>query len=99
MVTSSRRTALSWHVPGADAEAVPPGVVVVDASGVEAVEVGGTSVGRDRPGLVAGRVEVTNAGGAAVAVSWETLMQELRIRLVSRLRIQICFIRADCTLK
>src|SRR3989337_762205 len=42
-VTSSSSTALSLHEPLADADAVPPGVVVVDESGVEAVEVGGTS--------------------------------------------------------
>jgi hypothetical protein len=98
-VTSSRRTALSWHEPAADGDIVPSGVVVVDGSGVEAVEVGGTSVGSDKPGLVGGRVEVTKAGGASVAVSCETLMQEPRLRLASRIRIQIFFIRADCTLK
>jgi hypothetical protein len=96
-VTSSRRTALSLQGPAADA--VPPGVVVVDASGVEAVEVGGTSVGRDKPGLVGGKVEVTKAGGADVSVSCETLMQEPRLRLVSRIKIPIFFIRAHCTLK
>jgi len=98
-VTSSRRTALSWHEPAADGDTVPSGVVVVDASCVEAVEVGGTPVGRDNPGLVGGRVEVTNAGGADVLVSSETLMQEPKLRLASRMRIQIFFIRADCTLK
>jgi hypothetical protein len=98
-VTSSRSTALSWHEPAAEGEAVPSGVVVVEASGVEAVDVDGASVGRDSPGLVGGRVDVTKAGGTAVLVSSETLMQEPRLRLVSRMRIQIFFIRADCTLK
>jgi len=68
----------------------------MDESGVD---VGGMSVGRDRPGLVGGRVEVTKAGGADVSVSWETLMQEPRLRLVSRIKIQNFFIRAHCTLK
>jgi len=76
-----------------------PGVVVVDASGVEAVDVGGNSVGRDNPGLVGGKVEVTKAGGTDVPISCETLMQEPRLRLVSRISTQIFFIRADCTLK
>jgi hypothetical protein len=98
-VTSSRSTALSWQEPAAEGEAVPPGVVVVEASGVEAVEVGGTSVGSDNPGLVGGRVEVTKAGGTTVLGSSETLMQAPMLRLVSRTRIQIFFIRADCTLK
>ncbi len=102
-VTSSRRTALSWQEPAADGDAVPvppgvPGVVVVDGSGVEAVEVGGIAVGSDKPGLVGGRVEVTKAGGAEVPVSCETWMQEPRLRLASRMWIQIFFIRADCTL-
>jgi len=93
-VTSSRSKALSLHGPAADAEAVPavssgvPGVVVVDVSGVE---VDGTSVGRDKPGLVGGRVEVTKRGAALVAVSCETLMQAPRLRLVSRSTIQIFF--------
>ena len=92
-VTSSRSTALSLHEPASEADAVPPGVVVVDESGVEAVEVGGTSVGKDKPGLVGGRVEVTKAGGADIAVSCETLMQEPRLKLVSRMSIQIFFIQ------
>jgi hypothetical protein len=67
-----------------------PGVVVVDASGVE---VGGTSVGRDKPCFVGGRVEVTKRGTAVFAVSCDTLTQEPRLRLVSRINIQIFFIR------
>jgi hypothetical protein len=78
------------HEPLAEADAVPPGVVVVDASGVE---VNGIAVGKDKPGLVGGRVEVTKAGGAGVPVSCETLMQEPRLRLVSRISIQIFFIQ------
>jgi hypothetical protein len=78
------------HEPLAEADAIPPGVVVVDASGVA---VGGTSVGKDKPGLVGGRVEVTKAGGADVPVSCETLMHDPRLRLVSRMSIQIFFIQ------
>ena len=39
---------------------------VVDGSGVE---VGGISVGRDKPGLVGGRVEVTKRGAAGAGVA------------------------------
>jgi len=56
------------------------------------VEVGGTSVGRDKPGFVGGKVEVTKRGGALVAVSCETLMQEPRLRLVTWIITQIFFI-------
>jgi hypothetical protein len=48
------------------AEDVAPGVLVVDASGVD---VGGTRVGTVRACLVGGRVEVTNRGADGVAVS------------------------------
>jgi hypothetical protein len=65
-------------------------VVVVDVS---EGEVGGTSVGRDNPGFVGGRVEVTKRGAALVAFSCETLMQEPRLRLMSRSSIQIFFMR------
>ena len=71
------------------AEAVPPGVVVVDVSGVD---VGEIAVGRDKPGLVGGRVEVTKRGASGAGVSSETLMQELRLRVVIRRSIQILFI-------
>ena len=74
-----------------------PGVVVVNAA--SGVEVGGTSVGRDSPGFVGGRVDVTKRGGALVACSCETLMQEPRLRLVSRISIQIFFIMGDSTWK
>jgi hypothetical protein len=48
-------------------------------------------VGRESPGRVGGRVEVTNAGGAEVAISCETLIQAPRLRLVSRIKIQSFF--------
>jgi hypothetical protein len=66
------------------------GVIVVDASGVE---VGGTSVGRDKPGFVGGSVDVTKRGAAVFAASCETLTQEPRLKLVSRITIQIFFIK------
>src|SRR5215207_1557022 len=94
-VTSSIITALSWQEPAVapSATAVPPpdgvpGVVVVDSSGVEG---SGVSVGRDKPGRVGGRVEVTKSGAAGAGVSSETLIQEPRMRLVSRINIQIFF--------
>ena len=63
-----------------------PGVVVVDASGVE---VGGISVGRDKPGLVGGRVDVMKTDLVGAGVSSETLMHEprLRLRRMSKIRI------------
>lgn len=67
-----------------------PGVVVVDESGVDGE---GVSVGKDNPGLVGGRVEVTNAGGADVVCSGETVTQDARLRLMTRIRIQIFFIQ------
>ena len=96
-VTSWIITALSWHEPATEAVPVPlgvPGVCAaeVDASGVEAVEVGGISVGRDRPGLVGGRVEVTNAAGTDVVVCGETVTHEPRLRLTSRMTVQVFFI-------
>jgi hypothetical protein len=48
------------------ADDVAPGVLVVDASGVD---VGGTRVGTIRACLVGGRVEVTKRGADGVAVS------------------------------
>ena len=64
-----------------------PGVcaAVVDESGVA---VDGVSVGRDKPGFVGGRVAVTKMGAAVFAGSSETLTQEVRLRLVSRINIQ-----------
>jgi hypothetical protein len=66
------------------------GVVVVAASGVE---VRGTSVGRDKPGFVGGRVEVKKTDRVGAGVSSETLTQEPRLRPMSRSNIQIFFIR------
>ena len=81
------------EAPAGTAVPVPlgvPAVVVVDESGVEG---GGVSVGRDKPGLVGGRVEVTKTDLVAAGVSSEIVMHEPRLRLVSRSNIQIFFIR------
>ena len=67
-----------------------PGVAVVDGSGVDGAAV---SVGRDKPGLVGGRVEVTKTGLVGAGVSSETLMQEPRLRLRMESNIQIFFIQ------
>jgi hypothetical protein len=88
-VTSSRRTALSLHDVVA-VDGVPSGVVVVDGS---SVDVGGMSVGRDKPGRVGGRVEVTKIGTAGAGVSSETLTHEPRLRLAIRRSIQSLFIQ------
>jgi len=69
---------------------VPAGVVVVDGS---SVDVGGTSVGRDKPGLVGGSVDVTKMGSGGTGVSSETLTQALRLRHAIKRIIQILFIR------
>jgi hypothetical protein len=61
----------------------------MDASGVP---VGGISVGREMPGRVGGRVEVTKTDFVAAGVSSETLIQAPRLRLASRSIIQIFFI-------
>ena len=66
-----------------------PGVVDVDGSGVKVSDI---SVGRDNPARVGGRVDVTKRGAAVLAVSCETLRQELRLKLMSRNIIQIFFI-------
>ena len=80
--------ALSLHEPSVDVVPGVPGVVVVDASGVE---LGGISVDRDKPAFVGGRVDVTNRTGGAVGVSGETLIQEAKVRLVNRSSIQVFF--------
>jgi hypothetical protein len=103
-VTSAIIRAPSWQAPPEDAPAVTvvsgrpgvPGVPVIDGSGVP---VGRTSVGRETPGLVGGRVDVTNRAVEGAGVSWETLTQEPRLRLVSRSNIQIFFMEWDCTLE
>jgi hypothetical protein len=63
-----------------------PGVVVVDGSGVP---VDGVSVGRDKPALVGGRVEVTKRGGVGAAACCEILIQELRVKAIMRVNIRI----------
>jgi len=84
-VTSWTSTALSLQ-DVLLAESVPPGVDVVDASGVP---VGGICVGTDKPAFVGGRVEVTKRGGVSVAVSCEILTHELSVRLAIRMKVQI----------
>jgi hypothetical protein len=77
------------HEPATDAVPVPPGVPgvgVVDPSGVD---VGGASVGRDKPCFVGGRVDVTKIGAVGAGVSSETLMHEPRPRLRRASNIQI----------
>jgi hypothetical protein len=76
-----------------DAVSLPagvPGVVVVDAS---AVDTGGVSVGRDKPGRVGGRVDVMKIDLVGAGVSSETLMHEPRLRLRMASKNQIFFIR------
>ena len=72
-----------------------PGVADVDASDVE---VSGISVGRDKPGLVGGKVEVTKIDLVGAGASSEILMQEPRLKLVRRINIhrisiQVFFIK------
>lgn len=67
-----------------------PGVVVVDESGVDGE---GVSVGRDKPGLVGGRVDVMKTDLVGAGVSSETLMHEPRLRLMRESNIQIFFIQ------
>lgn len=96
-VTSAIMSALSSQSLPEDApvaKAVPvlpgvPGVVVVDESGVDG---GGVSVGKAKPGLVGGRVDVTKIALVGTGVSSENVMHELRLRLVSRSNVQIFFI-------
>jgi hypothetical protein len=73
-----------------------PGVVVVEASGVE---VNGISVGTDKAAFVGGSVDVTKIGTAVLGLSWETLTQAPRLRLMSRSTMQIFFIKWDSTLQ
>ena len=67
-----------------------PGVVVVDESGVDGE---GVSVGRDKPGLVGGRVDVMKTDLVGAGVSSETLMHEASVRVMSSITIQIFFMR------
>ena len=73
-----------------------PGVVVVDESGAGGE---GVSVGRDKPGRVGGRVDVTKTDLVEAGVSSETLTQEPRLMLTSRSNIQNFFIGWDSTLE
>jgi hypothetical protein len=91
-VTSSIITALSVHEPAVEyIPAVPSGVlgVVVEASGVD---VAGVAVGKEKLIFVGGNVEVTKRDGVGGSACWEILRQELRLRQMSRVRIQIFFI-------
>jgi len=91
MVTSSIITALSVHAAALPADSVAPGVpgvVVMDGS---AVDDAGVAVGRDKPGFVGGRVEVTKAGGALVADSGASLMHDVSARLAASRPIQNFF--------
>jgi hypothetical protein len=63
---------------------------VVDASGVP---VGRISVGREMLCLVGGRVEVTKIALVETGVSSATLMQEPRLRLATRSKLQIFFMQ------
>ena len=68
-----------------------PGVPVVEASGVS--DAGdGVLVGRDRPGRVAGRVEVTKTEAGVFTDSGEIFTQAASPRPMSRMRSQIFFI-------
>jgi len=97
-VTSAIIKALSWQAPPEEAPAVVaasvppgvPGVVVVDESGVDGE---GVSVGRNKPGLVGGRVEVMKTDLVGSGVSSETLRQEPSVNVMSSRMIQIFFIR------
>jgi hypothetical protein len=61
---------------------------VVDASGVKVREI---SVGKDRPTLVGGRVEVTNRAAVGAGVSSETVMQAVRLKAARRINIRVFF--------
>jgi hypothetical protein len=63
------------------------GVVVVDSSGVA---VSGISVGRDKPSLVGGRVDVMKTDLVGAGVSSETLIHEVSVRMMSS-TVQIFF--------
>jgi hypothetical protein len=67
-----------------------PGVPVVDGSDVDA---GGVSVGRDKPGRVGGRVDVTKIDLVDAGVSSDTVIHEPRLRLMIESNIQIFFMQ------
>ena len=85
MVTSSTRMALSRQ----EAAEVAVGDGVNGSSVGEAV--GGTAVGRVKPCFVGGRVEVTKRGGASGVSSSETVTQDVRMKQINRMNIQIFF--------
>jgi hypothetical protein len=92
-VTSEIIAALSLHAPVVDVDVVPsgrgvPGVVVVDASGVD---VGRVAVGSARPDFVGGRVEVMKRGGGSVTGSCAILMHEEDARTMSNAMVPIFF--------
>jgi hypothetical protein len=66
-----------------------PGVVLVDSSDVEV----GVSVGADKPGFVGGSVAVLKRTAVGAGVTSETLMQEARLRVTTRVSVQIFFIQ------
>ena len=78
------------------AELVPAGVAAVESAEVMVIDgsgvaVDGVAVGRDKPGLVGARVEVTKRGGASVVTSGAILMQDARLKPRNRANIQIFF--------
>jgi hypothetical protein len=62
----------------------------MDGSGVDGE---GGSVGRDKPGLVGGRVDVMKTDLVGAGVSSETLMHETSVKVMSSITVQIFFIR------
>lgn len=87
-VTSSTKTALSRQ------EGVGLGV-----KGSEVGEaVGGISVGRVKPGLVGGRVDVTKTTGASVGVPPETCTQEVKSKTRDRASVNF-FIMKICLME
>ncbi len=85
MVTSSTRMALSRHA--AAEVTVGDGVIGSNVG----VPVGGTAVGRVKPCFVGGRVVVTKRGAASVGEFFPTLTQDVRMKMVSRMKIQSFF--------
>ena len=63
---------------------------MVDESGVDGE---GVSVGRAKPGLVGGSVDVMKTDLVGAGVSSETVIQEPRLRLKKASSIQIFFMR------
>ena len=81
----------SEDAPAGTAVSLPVGVPgVVKESGVSA---GGVSVGKDKPGLVGGRVEVMKIDLVGAGVSSETVMHDAKLRLRMENNIHIFCIR------